>query len=130
MNSVIKRDEDQVKAEMFDNPSYRSAVLKAARLAAKLGMTGVLAALNPYLGVGYVGIQGLKAIDKQRLKGEMESELMTELEVTDQKIRDLSGNTSPEALKQKYELMRIRQKLIDKLPQTKKSLIKHPSSVA
>ena len=130
VNSVIKRDEDQVKAEMFDNPSYRSAVLKAARLAAKLGMTGVLAALNPYLGVGYVGVQGLKAIDKQRLKGEMESELMTELEVTDQKIRDLSGNTSPEALKQKYELMRIRQKLIDKLPQTKKSLIKHPSSVA
>ena len=130
MNSVIKRDEDQVKAEMFDNPSYRSAVLKAARLATKLGMTGVLTALSPYLGVGYVGVQGLKAMDKHRLKDEMANELMTELEITDQKIRDLSNSNSPEALKQKYELMRIRQKLIEKIPQTKRSLIKHPSDLA
>ena len=130
VNSVIKRDEDQVKAEMFDNPSYRSAVLKAARLATKLGMTGVLTALSPYLGVGYVGVQGLKAMDKHRLKDEMANELMTELEITDQKIRDLSNSNSPEALKQKYELMRIRQKLIEKIPQTKRSLIKHPSDMA
>ena len=130
VNSVINRDEDQVKAEMFDNPSYRSAVLKAARLATKLGMTGVLTALNPYLGVGYVGVQGLKAIDKHRLKDEMANELMTEIEITNQKIRDLSNSNSPEALKQKYELMRIRQKLIDKIPQTKRSLIKHPSDIA
>ena len=60
----------------------------------------------------------------------MGEELMTELEVTEQKIRDLSGQTSPEALKQKYELMRIRQKLIDKIPQTKRSHIKRPSDVA
>ena len=130
VNSVIKRDEDQVKAEMFDNPSYRSAVLKAARLATKLGLTGVLTALNPYLGVAYVGVQGLKLADRKRLREEMGEELMTELEVTEQKIRDLSGQTSPEALKQKYELMRIRQKLIDKIPQTKRSHIKRPSDVA
>lgn len=130
VNSVIKRDEDQVKAEMFDNPSYRSAVLKAARLATKLGLTGVLTALNPYLGVAYVGVQGLKLADRKRLREEMGEELMTELEVTEQKIRDLSGHTSPEALKQKYELMRTRQKLIDKIPQTKRSHIKRPSDVA
>ena len=93
-------------------------------------MTGVLTALSPYLGVGYVGVQGLKAMDKHRLKDEMANELMTELEITDQKIRDLSNSNSPEALKQKYELMRIRQKLIEKIPQTKRSLIKHPSDMA
>ena len=130
VNSVINRDEDQVKAEMFDNPSYRSAVLKAARLATKLGMTGVLTALNPYLGVGYVGVQGLKAIDRKRLRDEMGDELMAELEVTDQKIRDLSGQTSPEALKQKYELMRIRQKLINQIPRTKRSFVKRPGDIA
>ena len=130
VNSVINRDEDQVKVEMFDNPSYRSAVLKAARLAVKLGMTGVLTALNPYLGIGYVGVQGLKAIDRKRLRDEMGDELMAELEVTDQKIRDLSGQTSPEALKQKYELMRIRQKLINQIPRTKRSFVKRPGDIA
>ncbi len=130
VDSVIKRDEDAVKAEMLDNPSYRSAVYKAARIATKLGLTGILYALNPYLGVGYAGVQGLKAIDKHRLKKEVGQELMTELEITEQKIKDLSGINTPEAMKQKYELMRIREKLINKIPATHKSFIKRPSEIA
>ena len=115
---------------MLDNPSYRSSVYKAARIATKLGLTGVLYALNPYLGVGYAGVQGLKAIDKQRLKKEVGQELLTELEITEQKIKDLSGINTPEAMKQKYELMRIREKLINKIPSTHKSFIKRPSEIA
>jgi len=130
VDSVIKRDEDAVKAEMLDNPSYRSSVYKAARIATKLGLTGVLYALNPYLGVGYAGVQGLKAIDKHRLKKEVGQELLTELEITEQKIKDLSGINTPEAMKQKYELMRIREKLINKIPDTHKSFIKRPSEIA
>ena len=130
VDSVIKRDEDTVKAEMLDNPSYRSTVYKAARIATKLGLTGVLYALNPYLGVGYAGVQGLKAADKHRLKKEVGKELLTELDITDQKIKDLSGINTPEAMKQKYELMRIREKLIEKIPDTHKSFIKRPSEIA
>lgn len=130
VDSVIKRDEDAVKAEMLDNPSYRSSIYKAARIATKLGLTSVLYALNPYLGVGYVGIQGLKAIDKHRLKKEVGQELLTELEITEQKIKDLSGINTPEAMKQKYELMRVREKIIHMIPDTHKSFIKRPSEIA
>jgi hypothetical protein len=130
VDSVIKRDEDQVKAEMLDNKSYRSAVFKAARLATKLGLTGVLYALNPYLGVGYAGVQGLKAVDKHRLQKEVGDQLLTEIDILDQKIKDLSGYNNPEALKQKYEFMRMRQDLIKRVPATQKSFIKRPSEIA
>ena len=130
VDSVIKRDEDQVKAEMLDNKSYRSAVFKAARLATKLGLTGVLYALNPYLGVGYAGVQGLKAVDKHRLQKEVGDELLTEIDILDQKIKDLSGYNTPEALKQKYEFMRMRKDLIKRVPATQRSFIKRPSEIA
>ena len=130
VDSVIKRDQDKVKAEMLDNESYRSSVFKAARLATKLGLTGVLYALNPYLGVGYAGVQGLKAVDKHRLQKEFGDELLTEIDIIDQKIRDLGGSNNPEALKQKYELMRLRQKMIQKIPESRRSHIKRPSEIA
>lgn len=130
VDNVINRDEDAVKAEMLDNKSYRSAVFKAARLATKLGLTGVLYALSPYLGVGYAGVQGLKAIDKHRVRKEFGRELLTELDIIDQKIRDLSGERNPEAMKQKYELMRLRQKMIEKIPDSQKTLVKRPSEIA
>ena len=63
VDSLIKRDEDQVKAEIIENPSYRSSLYKAGRLAIKLGMTGLFFTISGWLGVAYLGIQGMKYAD-------------------------------------------------------------------
>lgn len=126
VDSLIKRDEDQVKAEIMDNPSYRSAIIKAARLAKKLGLVAVATAIQPWLGIAVGGTQILKAVDKHRLKGEVARELSSEIEIMDEKIRDLEHSSDPEKQKLKYKLMRQRKKMEDSLMQTPASKIKHP----
>ena len=78
VESLIRRDEDQVKAEIIENRSYRSMLYKATRLALHLGMIGVATTIQPYLGVALVGVEGLRLADKQRLKKEAQRELETE----------------------------------------------------
>jgi hypothetical protein len=110
VDSLIKRDEDKVKAELLENDSYRSIVFKAARLSLKLGLTAIFFSIQPYLGMTYVAIEGLKTADKHRLKKEMGREMEAELNIIDEKIKDLESIDSVEARKQKYELMRIKKK--------------------
>lgn len=126
VDSVIKRDEDKVKAEIIENDSYRSSVYKAARLALKLGMTGLFFSIQPYLGATYVAVQGLKAYDKQRLKKEVQQEMEAELEVINEKIEDLSRSDKPEDLKKKYEYMRMKKKVEQQILKAPGSTIRHP----
>lgn len=128
VDSVIKRDEDAVKAELIENKSYRSTLYKATRLALKLGMVSVAFAIQPYLGIAVAGVEGLKMADKQRLKKEVQDELAIEIEIIEDKIDKLDTN-NPEDLKKKYELMRMKKKAESYLIQAPKSTIKHPKSV-
>lgn len=126
VDSMIKRDENKVKAEIIENDSYRSSVYKAARLALKLGMTGLFFSIQPYLGATYVAVQGLKAYDKQRLKKEVQQEMEAELEVINEKIEDLSRSDRPEDLKKKYEYMRMKKKVEQQILKAPGSTIRHP----
>lgn len=128
VDSLIKRDEDKVKAELIENTSYRSTVFKASRLALKLGLTGVFWAINPWIAGMYVGVQGLKLADKPRLKKEVMREMEAELQVIDEKIRDLDRlrDDSPETRKQKYEYMRMKKKIEDYLIRSPHATIKSP----
>ena len=56
VDSLIKRDEDKVKAELIENHSYRSAIFKANRIALKLGLIGISFAIQPYLGAIALGV--------------------------------------------------------------------------
>ena len=111
VDSLIKRDEDKVKAALIENKSYRSAVYKASRLAIKLGLTSVAFSIQPYLGLTVAGIEALKFADRNRLKKELQRELESELDVIDEKIKDLSSINTPEARKEKYEYMRIKKQI-------------------
>jgi hypothetical protein len=117
VDSLIKRDEDQVKAEIIENPSYRSSLYKAGRLAIKLGLTGLFFTISGWFGVAYLGIQGMKYADKQRLRTEVQDECLTEIRIIDEKIEYLRSNSrygekdNPENRKKIYELMRMRSKL-------------------
>lgn len=112
VDSLIKRDEDQVKAEIIDNPSYRSSLYKAGRLAIKLGLTGLFFTISGWFGAIYLGIQGLKFADKQRLRTEVQDECLTEIRIIDEKIDyHRRNNDNPESRKKVYELMRMRSKL-------------------
>jgi hypothetical protein len=107
-----------VKADIVENPSYRSAVYKAARIALKFGLFSVFSAISPVLGVGYLGVQGLKLADKERLRREASEEIATEIRIVDQKIENLKnrsyygGSPSPENEEEMARLMRIRSKLV------------------
>lgn len=128
VESLIRRDEDQVKAEIIENRSYRSMLYKATRLALHLGMIGVVTTIQPYLGVALVGVEGLRLADKQRLKKEAQRELETEINIIDEKIRDLESMDTTEARKEKYEYMRKKSELESMLLQTPRSVVKHPRS--
>jgi hypothetical protein len=131
VNSLIKRDENKVKAEMLQNPSYRSAVFKAGRIALKLGLFGVFSALNPYLGIIFAGAEGLKLADKNRLRKEVQDEFATELKIMDQKIEQCKheissgyGQTDNKKKQELYKLMRQRDKMQQMAPQAMRNYVK------
>lgn len=120
VDSLIKRDEDKVKAALIENKSYRSAVYKASRLAIKLGLTSVAFSIQPYLGLTVAGIETLKFADRNRLKKEVQREMESELAVIDEKIKDLSNINTPEARKEKYEYMRMKKQIENQMLSTPK----------
>jgi len=125
LDSLIKRDENKVKAEIIENPSYRTALYKAGRLAIKLGLTGIAFTINSYLGAAYVAINVAKVADKERLKKEVQEEFTTELEILDDKIERASREDSPESRKALWQMMRLRSKLQKHALDAPRSRIKH-----
>lgn len=129
IDSLIKRDEDKVKAEIIENPSYRTALYKASRIALKLGLTSICFTISGYLSAAYVTIQGAKVLDKQRLRKEVQSEFGTELEILNDKIERASQSNDPKDRQAMYQMMRLRNKMKDIAVVTPKQTIKHPRSV-
>lgn len=135
IDSFIKRDEERVKADLVENPSYRSALYKIARIALKTGKIAIFYAINPWLGVLAVGVEGAKALDRDRLRKEAEREIATEVQIIDEKIEHLKhggrwGKEQSEDERQElYKLMRMRQKLIDMSTSAHKQRFANPKSV-
>lgn len=130
VDSLIKRDEDEVKAQIVESPSYRTALYKASRLALKLGLVGVAWTVSGYLAAAVAGIEVLKAIDKDRLKKEVQGEMITEIKILDDKIDRLEEVGTPEALKKKYEYMRMRNKMVNMAATARRTRITNPNSIA
>lgn len=130
VDSLIKRDEDQVKAQIVESPSYRTALYKASRLALKLGMIGIAWTISGYLAAGLAGVEVLKAIDKDRLKKEVQGEMITEIEILNDKIDRLDEIGTKEALQEKYKYMRMKNKLVNMAATARRSKISNPNSIA
>ena len=129
VDSLIKRDEDKVKAELIENHSYRSAIFKANRIALKLGLIGISFAIQPYLGAIALGVSGLRTADKYRIKKELQDQISTEMEIVDDKIDYFKRQGTPEAQKEAYRYMRMRNNLKKMYIDAPKQTIKHPRSV-
>lgn len=131
IDSLIKRDEDKVKAEIIENPSYRTSLYKAMRLALKFGLTGVAFTISGYLGAAYVVMQGAKFADKQRLRKEVQEEFATELKILDDKIESINNNreATPEDRKAKWQMMRLRSKMEKMMLQSPRQTIKSKRSI-
>ena len=122
VNSLIQRDEDQVKTEIIESPGYRSSLFKAGRLAVKLGLTGIAFTISGWLGAACIGVLALRHHDRTRLRREVTEELMTEIKILDEKIErtkhELSyggDSSSPENVKKRKELyqnMRLRSRMV------------------
>lgn len=129
VNTLVKNDEDRVKAEIIENPSYRTALYKAMRLGLKLGLTTVCFTINAYLGAAYLVIQGSKIADRERLKKEVHSEFMTEIKILDDKIQRASEDNTPESRKAVWKMMRLKEKMMNIVTDTTKTTFKHPKNV-
>lgn len=129
VNTLIKNDEDKVKAEIIENHSFRMALYKAMRLGLKLGMTTVCFTINAYLGAAYLVVQGSKIADRERLKKEVHSEFMTEIQILDDKIKRAQYDDTPESRKAAWKMMRLRNKMMDIVSDTTHSTFKHPKNV-
>ena len=130
VDSLIKRDEDRVKAEIIENPSYRTALYKAMRLALKFGLTGVAFTVSGYLGSAYLVVQGAKFADKQRLKKEVQEEFATEIEILNDKIRLADRDDSPESRKAKWQMMRLRSKMERIMTTSPRTKVHNPKSIS
>ena len=119
-----------MKAQIVESPSYRTALYKASRLALKLGLIGVSWTISGYLAAAVAGVQVLKAIDKDRLKKEVQGEMVTEIQILDEKIDKLDKIGTPEALKKKYEYMRARNKLVNMAATARRTKFTNPNSIA
>jgi hypothetical protein len=130
VDSLIKRDEESVKAQIIESPSYRTALYKATRLALKLGLATIAFTISGYLGAAYLVLQGAKLADRQRLRKEVEEEFMTEIQIIDEKIKQADREDTPESRKRKYQLMRMKSKMIRIVGSASKSHFARPNNVS
>lgn len=126
VNSLIKRDEDKVKAEIIENPSYRSTLFKAARLALKVGAFGILTTINGYLGAAYAVKQVKSLSDRQRLQKEVQSEFKIEIDILNKRIEKAELDHD---MDQMAKLMRIRNKMQDMIGDSTKQKVKSRYSI-
>ena len=130
VDSLVKRREDKVKAEIIQNPSYRTALFKACRIALKIGLTGVAFTISGYLGAAYLLLQASDAYDKQRLRVEVEDEFATEMKILDEKMRYAKEQNTPESRQALYHMMRLRSRM-ERIAakDITRSRVKHPTAV-
>ena len=135
VDSFIKRDEERVKNDLVENPSYRSALYKIARIAIKTGKFALFYAISPWLGFLVLGIEVAKIVDKDRLRKEAEGEIATEIQIIDEKIERLKSGgrwgekQSEEDRQELYKYMRMRQKLVNMSTNAHKQRFANPKSV-
>lgn len=109
VDSLIKRDENRVKAEILENDDYRHKLHKAARFAIRIGAIAVAFTINAYVGTALLGAQIMRNIDKkERLTKEVQEEFATELEIINAKIDKAEREQDDKA---KWKLMRLRSKM-------------------
>lgn len=130
VDSLVKRKEDKVKAEIIESPSYRTALFKASRIAIKAGLFGVALTINGYLAGVYAVVLASNAYDKQRLRKEVQAEFATEMRILDDKIRLADQENTPESRKAKWQMMRLRDKM-ERIAtkEATRSRFVHPTSV-
>lgn len=129
VDSLIKRDEDKVKADIIEKPGFRTALFKAGRLALKLGLTGVAFTINGYVGMAYLALQGAKIADRERLKKEVQEEFAAELEILNDKIRLADADNTKQSRKDKWQMMRLRSKMEHIVAGTPRSRIRRPTDI-
>ena len=111
VDNILAEDEDKRKARMLEDKNYRTLVRKVFRIATDLGMYTVAFAISPMLGAAALGKGAMDFANSTREKKEVQNELVTELQIIDDKIRRAQEKGDHE---KKYELMRIRQKMVGK----------------
>ena len=134
VDNIIKSDEDKVKEEIVTNSSYRGTLYKASQMALKLGAIAVFTAINPYMGLIAIGKLGFKEYDKNvRLRKEVRNELMTEIEIINDRIKSIdnasygSSNKKMKELRlEKERLIRVKAKLLEQAAAVDKTPIRNP----
>lgn len=129
VDTLIERKEDKVKAEIIENPSYRTTLFKAARLALKIGAFGILFTINGYIGAAYAIAQVSGFADRERMKKEVQREFGAEMDILKEKIEEARRLDTPESRQAAWQMMRIRSKMEGIVATTPKSVVKTSNTI-
>jgi biopolymer transport protein ExbB/TolQ len=111
VDTILAEDEDKRKARMLEDKNYRTMVRKVFRVATDLGLYTLAFAIGPTVGFLGLGKGALDFANSTREKKEVQKDLITEIEIIDDKIKRANEKGDHKA---KYELMRIRRKMLEK----------------
>lgn len=117
VDDLLSRNEDETKARMLEDKNFRTLLKKVWHTALEFEMFSVLYVLSPFIAVLALL---LTHDDRTRMKKEVQNELMTELEIIDQKISVEKRKNTEQGYKNAQELMRIKRVLINKATQVTK----------
>lgn len=117
VDDLLSRNEDETKARMLEDKNFRTLLKKVWHTALEFEMFSVLYVLSPFIAVLALL---LTHDDRTRMKKEVQNELMTELEIIDQKISVEKSKRTDQGYKNAQELMRIKRVLINKATQVTK----------
>lgn len=129
VDSLVQRQEAKVKQEIIENPSYRTTLFKAGRLALKLGLFGIMFTINGYLGAAYAVAQVSSHIDRDRLKKEVQNEFGEEMKILEDKIRLADQDNTPESRQAKWQMMRQHAYLSRIVAETPKAVFKTQNTI-
>lgn len=129
VDTLISRREAKVKEEIIENPSYRTVLFKAGRLATKLGMFGILFTINGYIGAAYAVASVSGFADRERMKKEVQREFGANIEILTEKIAIAKQQDTPESRKAAWEMMRVRSYMEDIVAGTPKSVFKTSNTI-
>jgi hypothetical protein len=114
VDDLLQRNEDETKAKMLEDNNFRTKIKKVFNLALDFEMFSVAYVLSPYLALLAGVVAGTNYVNKLDMKKDVQNELMTELEVIDDKIKRAKAKNTKDGYDEAYELMRIKRKLLDK----------------
>lgn len=109
LDSLSKRDINEVKGEILENGGYRHWLQKVARFCIKTGAIAIAWTINMYIGAAVTALMVSREVHKKdKVTKEVQAEFATEIAILDDKIELAERRGDNKA---KWQMMRLKSKM-------------------